>query len=76
MEIDYVEMKLDLIRKLNRYLEDACSHKTVRDRILFDISLGQADAIIDILEKYFDFREPNYSVHLQNMVEIVMYEEW
>ena len=74
MKIDYREMKLDLIRKLNRRLEDACSYKTIGDKALFDISSGRADAIREILEEYFEFYESDYSEHLQNMIEIVEYE--
>lgn len=76
MKIDYREMKLDLIRRLNRYLEDACAYKATRDKAMFDISSGRADAIRDILEEYFDFYESDYNEHLQNMIEIVEYEGW
>lgn len=70
------EMMTDLIRKLNRYLEDACAYKTIGEKVLFDISSGRADAVRDILEEYFDFREPNYSEHTLNMIDIVEYEGW
>ena len=70
------EMKIDLIRKLNRYLEDACAYKAIGDKPLFDLSSGRADAIRDILEEYFDFSESNYSEHLLNMIDIVEYEGW
>ena len=76
MNIDYREMQIDLIRKLNRYLEDACAYKTTREKELFLISSGRADAIRDILEEYFEFYESNYSEHTANMVEIVEYEGW
>ena len=76
MEINYREMKLDMIRKLTLYLEYACKHKAARDRSLFDILLGQASAIKVILEDYFDFYESNYSEYLRSMIEVVMYEEW
>jgi hypothetical protein len=66
--------KTDLIRRMNRHLEDACAYHTIREKELFCYCVGRAEAIRDLLEDYYGFFENEYSTHTSNMWEIV--DEW
>lgn len=68
-------MKTDLIRRMTRYLEDACAYHATGEKELFHYCTGKATAIRDLLEDLFEFDESEYSEHLLNMWEITD-EEW
>ncbi len=69
------ELKIELIRRMTRYLEDACAYHATGERELFHYSTGKATAIRDLLEDFCAIYESDFSEHIRNMWEITD-EEW
>lgn len=75
MNINYREMKLDLIRMLTQALENACAYHATGEKQLFHYSAGKAESLRIILEDYFDYDSGSYSEHIRNMFDIID-EDW
>ena len=65
----------DLIRRMTRYLEDACAYHATGEKALFQYCTGRTEAIRELLEDWYDWDESQYSEHIRNMWEITD-EEW
>lgn len=68
-------MKDELIKTMTQQLEEMCTHLTSSDTHLFHYCAGRADALRELLEKYYNWDERYADDHIKAMWDI-MDENW